>query len=205
MSISAIAQAQLVTSGNTQIDNNGAIRQSSVLSSTRDGWYKGDLKDGGSVFYAKMMDQEGLDSNSWFGFDILKGVYLQDNLFVQGGLGFMVGGVGISYDAWNSYSTTENFLSVPMAIGYDIPLGEKSYFEIYTGPRLNYLIAGKMEYKSDGETEKIRYKDLDNVKRFNLNWAVGATIMFGKFGITAEYRPALNDDFADFFHIGIVL
>lgn len=167
------------------------------------GMAKGDKYSRSSFYYGRLQGEE-LDFNFSLGWDFIGGQYVMDNVSLQAGLGLTISGYGYKYGRTN-YDFSETIISVPIALGYSMPIGEKSSLDLYTGPRLNYIISGKSEVKENGKTiEKKKYKDIKNIERFHVNWNVGAALCFGTWGITAEYRPALNNDFADFFHIGIV-
>ncbi len=159
---------------------------------------------GQMAFYYARMDEKGFDSNFFYGFELLSGQYISDQVFARGGMGFMAGIYEIKYDVWNYTTWSEYQLNIPLQVGLSLPFSESSYIDLYTGPRINYIISGKREDKSRGEkVVKTKYKDLDNLERFYVNWNIGASLCFGSWGITAEYRSALNDKFADYFHIGL--
>ena len=200
--IAVSLQAQFVTgskSGNSQVKS-----QSGATSYAREGFQKGDSRSIGNFYYSRMMDMEDLDLNFNLGFDLQSGVYLQDNLFVQGGLGWMHGGYRYEYDLRHSMNVTESMLYVPISIGYDIPTGENSALEVYTGPRLNYKIYGKVEENRNGTTHKTKYKDIDGIERFYMNWNIGAALTFNTWGIAVEYRPAFDDKFPDYISFGFI-
>ena len=203
MYVCSTANAQFITSGDSKSvdDGSNTVNTEKTYFSTA----KGDTRFTYNFYYG-MPDVEGANDGKFaLGFEYLWGYYIADNAFVQAGLGWHTGFARFKEDSRNTITDNFTVINIPMAIGYNIPLGGKCSLDAYTGPRLNYTIAGKIEVNDDGDRYKIKYKDIDDLDRFYVDWNVGAAIMFGSFGITAEYRAALNDDFADFTHIGIRL
>ncbi len=162
-------------------------------------------------FYYGMSQAEGInDGNVNLGFEFIWGYNLIDNLFIEGGLGWHTGFVGLkSGNSYNDAKLTmnETVLNVPVHIGYNLNLGGRCSLDLYTGPRANYRIAGKWEYKEGGDSEEIKYKDFPDygmkIERFYVDWNIGAGLMFGSWGLNAEYRVALDDSADDFLHLGI--
>ena len=135
------------------------------------------------------------DSSFSLGMRYCFGYNIADNLFVQAGLGYLTGFVEVS-DIYNSSTS----LNVPLQIGYNLPLGGICSLDIKTGPQLNYVVGGKIE--SGGET--IRYKDIDGVKRFNVEWTIGAALLFKGFGVEVEYGAGLGEDENGILKIGLI-
>lgn len=145
------------------------------------------------IFYA-IPDESG-DWAFNLGFDMLYAYNVLDNLYVQVGLGYLVGGVEV-YEITTSYTD----LNIPLAVGYNLPLDSKDRFslDVKTGPRLNYTIAGKL--KSGGN--ELKFKDIDGVKRFYATWDIGAAIMFYNYGIMLEYWAALKEEKSGIIKLG---
>lgn len=172
---------------------------------------KGEFNGQITAYYAKM-DEDGLDSQFFVGLDLVGGRYISERAFVRGGFGYMNGFRKVKYDRGTYLTASEYQLNIPLQIGFALPLTERSVFNLYTGPRINYIIFGKMEMSSPGEkTVVTRYKDIDGIKRSSVNWNIGGSLGFGswafvgRWGVTAEYRPALSNDSPNWFHIGLFL
>ena len=126
------------------------------------GMAKGDKYSRCSFYYGRLEGEE-LDFNFSLGWDFIGGQYVMDNVSLQAGLGITISGYGYKYGRTN-YDFSETIISVPIALGYSMPIGEKSSLDLYTGPRLNYIISGKRELTENGKTiEKKKYKDIKNI------------------------------------------
>ncbi len=160
------------------------------------GTKKGTTMGRSNVYYPII---EG-DHKSGFslGLDVIYGYNIADNLFISAGLGYCFYSL---YYGSGSYQTNidQTSLSIPIQIGYNIPLGNICSLDVVTGPRLNYAIAGKY---TQGQVET-KYKDIDGLKRFTAEYTIGATFLIKGFGITAEYGLGLGDNGGDVFRIGI--
>ena len=157
---------------------------------------KGTMMERGNTYYPII---EG-DHKSGFclGLDLIGGYNVADNLFISAGLGYCMYGL---YYGSGSYETQvdQTSLSIPIQIGYNIPLGNICSLDVATGPRLNYAIAGKY---TQGQVET-KYKDIDGLKRFTAEYTIGATFLIKGCGITAEYGLGLGDNGGDVFRIGL--
>ncbi len=171
---------------------------------------KGEFNGQISPYYANM-DEDGLDFQFYVGLDLVGGRYISDRAFVRGGLGYMVGFREVKYDRGIYEIASETQLNIPLQIGFALPLTEKLDFNLYTGPRINYIISGKIEMKFPGEKPVVtRFKNIDGIKRSSVNWNIGGSLdvgswSCGRWGVTAEYRAALSNDSPNWFHIGLFL
>ena len=171
---------------------------------------KGEWNGQITLYYAKV-DEDGLDAQFFMGFDLVGVRYISDRAFVRGGFGYMGGFRKVKYDRGTYATASETQLNIPLQIGFALPLTERSDFNLYTGPRINYIISGKMKMDSPGEKPVVtRYKDIDGIKRSTVNWNIGGSLdvgswAYGRWGVTAEYRAALSNDSPNWFHIGLFL
>lgn len=173
---------------------------------------KGEWNGQITLYYATM-DEDGLDAKFFLGLDLVGVRYISDRAFVRGGLGYMSGFRRVKYDRGTFATASENQLNIPLQIGFALSLTERSDFNLYTGPRVNYIFSGKMEMEYPGEKPVVtRYKDIDGIKRSSVNWNIGGILDVGsladgavRWGVTAEYRAALSNDSPNWFHIGLFM
>lgn len=157
-----------------------------------------------SLSYMIPGGDEDYDESFYLGLEYKARYNVAKGLNVHAGLGFMTGYVAVGS---GSYRTTidESSLTLPLGVGYNLPLGSLCSLDFRTGPRLNYIIAGKIDY--DGE--EIKYKDLEEygmeVKRFNAGWDIGVALMFANYGVKFEYSAGLSDSAYDYTKIGFYM
>ena len=98
-------------------------------------------------------------------YDITFGAYIINNLYAEAGLGCLYSYANTGSGKYST-KTSSTDLSIPIKIGYRLPITKATGININSGPRFNYTIAGKIE--SDGET--IKFKDIEGLKRFTALW-----------------------------------
>ncbi len=154
--------------------------------------------------YSYVQPDVDADSAWGMGGNIEYGYNVVDGLNVQFGLGWTSASVGVG-SGRDEVSVSESVLSLPLGLGYNLPLGSLCSLDFNTGLRLNYIIAGSISYG----TEEIKYKDLGDydmeVKRFNTGWDVGVAFLIGNYGVKAQYSVGLSDTADDYFKIGLYM
>ena len=138
---------------------------------------------------------------SGFGLDFLGGSYIADNVFVNSGLGYMMSWVNVDVIEHETFSFS---LCLPMCLGYRLPLGgdDSPSISFYTGPSLSYAIAGHVKIGRLTDYEKIKFSEMDNVKRFNTSWKFGAVLNFADIGISFQYISPMGEGADD--HPGMI-
>lgn len=133
-------------------------------------------------------------------YDITFGAYIINNLYAGGGLGVLS---SYAREGSGKYSTktTSTALSIPTKIGYILPITKTFCIDINTGPRLNYTIAGKIEY--DGETTK--FKDIENLKRFEAHWGFSLGLKLKGFLVGGKCLVSMREGGGEIFGIYIGL
>lgn len=142
---------------------------------------------------------DGADDRFGIKYEIFNiGYNIADNLYVGAGLGFSTHNVGFG-SGFNSILQHEDRIFIPLNMGYVLSTNSLFSLDLYTGPRLNFAVAGKI---SQGG-EEVKYKDIDGVERFSADWTIGVGVMFGSYGLGVEYGVALGDTAMDSFSIGL--
>lgn len=115
--------------------------------------------------------------------------YVMNNVYVGVGLGCHHNYVLGEYKSNIDDSITH--LTLPFVTGYTIPLSNNFWFDLSTGPRLLYRVAGKIN--------DVKYKDLpDEIRKklpksFGANWDFMAKINFGGYvSIGGMYTIVIN-------------
>lgn len=128
---------------------------------------------------------------------LLEGEYVfKSNAFAGFGLGYMVQGScnsdrdqdedGIRYQ---EYENQYHYVTVPLSIGYRMPITQNTNLDIYTGPVVTCVAAGYAQNRASvsEEWDKKKLKDIKNVKYCVPFWNVGARINLWMVELGAEY------------------
>lgn len=160
---------------------------------------QGSTADGYSVsFYFPTNRTDNMNWSYNMGFEMNRGSYIADNVFVISGLGYLMSSQSIDIGNYNSLSTTSDNLCLPINIGSRLPLGGNDFplLSVYTGPYLTYAIAGYVEkdVPSSSKPTKTRFSEMDDVQRFYAYWRFGATLnITGDFGIDFQYMTLISE------------
>jgi|GEM_PF-3927586 len=168
---------------------------------------EGEFK-GGATFSYYIPKISGSEVDAWgLGIDYTGGKYLMDKVFLEGGLGFVLYRFKTGSGKYKM-TESQDVLRVPLSVGYTLSTrDQRMHLNLFTGPRVSYIIAGSQEY--DGET--IKYKDLEEKPdRFFVDWSVGAYFSFKTkeganegFGVGVEYGLDTGDKRFDYWGIFI--
>ena len=131
-------------------------------------------------------------------FDLTGGMYIVNNLYAEGGLGVFSSS---SKSGSGSYKTdfSSTSLSIPLNVGYTLPVIQNLNLDFNTGPRLNYCVAGKMKL---GDTET-KLKDMEDFDRFSANWGFTFGVDLWGFTVGAKYAIGLSDGAGDMWGVFI--
>ncbi|MEI7523489.1 MAG: porin family protein [Mariniphaga sp.] len=117
---------------------------------------------------------------------------LQENLFLNTGLLFSIKGTK-SEDSYggttSTYTTTLNYLVVPINLAYKFPIDKKTKLVIQAGPYLGYALSGK-DKGPDGSTD-IKFGEQGGLKRLDMGLGFGAGVEFGPVVVSLNYELGL--------------
>ena len=123
----------------------------------------------------------------------LEGEYVfNPNVFAGVGLGYMQqGSSNLDHDGGNylQFESRYNYITLPLSIGYRMPITEATNLDFYTGLTIAYLINGYSQYRTStsGDWERKKVKDMDNAKYFFPFWTTGVRVKLWGVELGAEY------------------
>lgn len=118
---------------------------------------------------------------------------LQESLFFNTGILYSLKGYKMKMDFMGETSETSvnfNYLEVPLYFAYKHSLNDATKLFAQAGPYIGYALSGKG--KSDGETEKIDFKD-DGVKRFDFGVGIGLGLELGPIVPSISYQIGISN------------
>lgn len=128
----------------------------------------------------------------------LEGEYVfNPNVFAGVGLGYMgQGSSNLDHDGGNylEYQSRYNYITLPLSIGYRMPITGATNLDFYTGLTITYLINGYTQYRTNTSEDwnRIKAKDMDNAKYFFPFWTTGVRLKLWGFELGAEYWHLLT-------------
>ncbi len=140
-----------------------------------------------AIYYSPMDKADGFNSFA-LEWDLTFGKYFLDKLFADVGIGVITASTS-NGSAIYKIETSSTGITMPLRVGYSLPITEKIVVDLRTGPKLGYTVAGKSIFVD--EVTKLR--DMDGVERFSVTWGVDATVNLWGVKLGAKYMIGLTE------------
>lgn len=125
---------------------------------------------------------------------LAKGFYLEPgvSLFYQR---YSYDDIYIDEDQTDKDPKIDKFgVRIPVMVGYDINLSEKSSISVYTGPEISYAFAGKYHFNKPELWGDLTTVSLfSTYRRFDLAWKVGIGLPIGRSVVGIDAAFGLTD------------